>query len=214
MSIDLSTLVRPRSTAVVTQECQGAVVGPGAALRELADEAAREALPSITRLLPAARAAGVTVVHCVMQQRPDRRGSNTNARLFAGAAQLGMDLSPGSPGGSVVPELGPEPEDLVLTRTHGLGPMSGTDLDPILRNLGITTIVVTGVSVNVAILNLVMDAGEPRATRSSCHAIAVAGVPADYATAVIDGTLSLLSTLTTTDTLIETWRRAPKEATS
>ncbi len=213
MSIDLSTLVRPRSTAVVTQECQGAVVGPGAALRELADEAAREALPSITRLLPAARAAGVTVVHCVMQQRPDRRGSNTNARLFAGASQLGMDLSPGSPGGSVVPELGPEPEDLVLTRTHGLGPMSGTDLDPILRNLGITTIVVTGVSVNVAILNLVMDAVN-RGYQVVLPRDAVAGVPADYATAVIDGTLSLLSTLTTTDTLIETWRRAPKEATS
>ena len=170
-------------------------------------------LPSITRLLPAARAAGVTVVHCVMQQRPDRRGSNTNARLFAGAAQMGMDLSPGSPGGSVVPELGPEPEDLVLTRTHGLGPMSGTDLDPILRNLGITTIVVTGVSVNVAILNLVMDAVN-RGYQVVLPRDAVAGVPADYATAVIDGTLSLLSTLTTTDTLIETWRRAPKEAIS
>ena len=213
MSIDLSALVRPETTAVVTQECQGAVVGPGAALRELADEAAREALPSITRLLPAARAAGVTVVHCVMQQRPDRRGSNTNARLFAGAAQLGMDLSPGSPGGSVVPELGPEPEDLVLTRTHGLGPMSGTDLDPILRNLGITTIVVTGVSVNVAILNLVMDAVN-RGYQVVLPRDAVAGVPADYAAAVIDGTLSLLSTLTTTDTLIETWRRAPKGASS
>ena len=213
MSIDLSALVRPETTAVVTQECQGAVVGPGAALRELADEAAREALPSITRLLPAARAAGVTVVHCVMQQRPDRRGSNTNARLFAGAAQLGMDLSPGSPGGSVVPELGPEPEDLVLTRTHGLGPMSGTDLDPILRNLGITTIVVTGVSVNVAILNLVMDAVN-RGYQVVLPRDAVAGVPADYAAAVIDGTLSLLSTLTTTDPLIETWRRAPKGASS
>ncbi len=148
-----------------------------------------------------------------MQQRPDRRGSNTNARLFAGAAQLGMDLSPGSPGGSVVPELGPEPEDLVLTRTHGLGPMSGTDLDPILRNLGITTIVVTGVSVNVAILNLVMDAVN-RGYQVVLPRDAVAGVPADYAAAVIDGTLSLLSTLTTTDTLIETWQHAPKEATS
>ncbi len=213
MSIDLSALVRPETTAVVTQECQGAVVGPSAALRELADEAAREALPSITRLLPAARAAGVTVVHCVMQQRPDRRGSNRNARLFAGAAQLGMDLSPGSPGGSVVPELGPEPEDLVLTRTHGLGPMSGTDLDPILRNLGITTIVVTGVSVNVAILNLVMDAVN-RGYQVVLPRDAVAGVPAGYAAAVIDGTLSLLSTLTTTDTLIETWRRAPEGACS
>ena len=37
-----------------------------------------------------------------------------------------------------MPELGPEPDDLVLTRTHGLDPMAGTDLDPVLRNLGIT----------------------------------------------------------------------------
>ncbi len=58
----------------------------------------------------------------------------------------------------MLPELGPEPEDLVLTRTHGLDPMAGTDLDPVLRNLGVRTIVVTGVSVNVAVTNLVMDA--------------------------------------------------------
>lgn len=210
MTTGPAALLEPRRVAVVTQECQGAIVGPDAGLRVLADEARREAVPAIARLLPAARAAGVTVVHCVMQQRPDRRGSNTNARLFAGAAALDLDLAPGTPGGSVVPELGPEPEDIVLTRTHGIGPMSGTDLDPILRNLGITTIVATGVSVNVAILNLVMDA-----VNRGYHVVlprdAVAGVPADYATAVIDGTLSLLATLTTTDELIETWRHTPKE---
>ncbi|MDE0805081.1 MAG: hypothetical protein OSA99_17375, partial [Acidimicrobiales bacterium] len=32
-----------------------------------------------------------------------------------------------------VPEIGVEDSDLVLTRLHGLGPMAGTDLDPILR---------------------------------------------------------------------------------
>ena len=51
-----------------------------------------------------------------------------------------------------------QPSDLVLSRIHGLNPMAGTDLDPILRNLGVTTIVVVGVSVNIAITNLVMDA--------------------------------------------------------
>jgi biuret amidohydrolase len=63
-----------------------------------------------------------------------------------------------SDGPTLLPELGPEPTDIVLTRWHGVGPMGGTDLDPILRNLGVSTIVAVGVSLNVAIPNLVMDA--------------------------------------------------------
>jgi nicotinamidase-related amidase len=34
---------------------------------------------------------------------------------------------------------------------------------------------------------------------------AVAGVPAEYGTAVLDNTLSLLATITTTDDLIASW---------
>ena len=55
-------------------------------------------------------------------------------------------------------EIGVDPADLVLPRHHGLGPMSGTELDPILRNLGITTIVGVGVSVNVGMTNFAFDA--------------------------------------------------------
>ncbi len=210
MAVDLGALVDPTRTVLVTQECQGGIVGPEAAMRMLADEAQREAIPNLTRLLPPARAAGVTVIHCVMQKRPDGRGANANARLFTGAAGLDMDLGAGGPGGSVIPELGPEPEDFVLTRLHGLGPMSGTDLDPILRNLGIHTIVATGVSVNVAIINLVMDAVN-LGYQVVLPRDAVAGVPREYADTVIDGTLGLLATLTTTDGLIEAWRNRTRE---
>jgi nicotinamidase-related amidase len=66
------------------------------------------------------------------------------------------------------------------------------------------------VSVNIAILNLVMDAVN-LGYQVVLPRDAVAGVPTEYASALIDGTLSLLSTLTTTDQLIETWRHAPKE---
>ncbi|MGY4652400.1 hypothetical protein ACVWWN_006196 [Mycobacterium sp. URHB0021] len=38
-----------------------------------------------------------------------------------------------------------------MTRWHGIGPMGGTDLDAVLRNLGVSTIVAVGVSVNLAI---------------------------------------------------------------
>ena len=154
----LTDLLDPATTALVTQECQGGVIGAQAGLPMLAEEARREAIPNIAKLLDAARTADVTVVHCLIQRRPDGRGSNTNARLFAAGKSFTADLTPGSPGASVLPELGQDPNDLVLTRMHGVGPMTGTDLDSVLRNLGIKTIVGVGVSVNIAITNFVMDA--------------------------------------------------------
>jgi nicotinamidase-related amidase len=191
------------STAVITQELQGAVVGPDAGLALLAEEAQRVALPNIARLLPAARAAGHHVVHCLVQRRPDGLGSNHNARLFA-AGKRSVDIIPGSAGATLLPEFGPEPADLVLSRWHGVGPMGGTDLDAILRNLGVTTIVAVGVSLNIAIPNLVMDAVNA-GYRVVLPRDAVAGFPAEYGAAVIDNSLSLLATVTTTDDLIATW---------
>lgn len=203
MRVPFGDLIAPEHTAVVTQECQGAIVGPDAGLGALAAEARREALPNIARLLPAARIAGVSVVHCVVQRRPDGRGANHNAKIFAVGA--GVDISPGSPGTQLMPELTTAATDLVLHRWHGIGPMGGTDLDSVLRNLGVTTIVAVGVSVNLAITNLVMDAVNA-AYRVVIPRDAVAGIPADYATAVIDNTLSLLATVTTTDEVLAQWQ--------
>ena len=201
----LEDLVAPGHTAVVTQELQGAVVGPAAGLAVLAEEARREALPNIARLLPVARAAGVEVVHCLVQRRADGRGSNHNAKLFA-LGRHDVDIAPGSAGAALLNEFGPEPTDLVLQRWHGLGPMGGTDLDAILRNLGVRTIVAVGVSLNVAIPNLVMDAVNA-GYRVVLPRDAVAGIPTEYGAAIIDNTLSLLSTVTTTDALIDSWQR-------
>lgn len=128
----LAELAAPEHTAIVTQECQGAVIGPNAGLAALAEEARRVALPNITRLLPAARAAGVRVVHRLMQRRPDGLGSDHNAKIFA-IGRGEVDIAPGTSGAAVLPELGPEPTDLVLSRWHGVGPMCGTDLDAVLR---------------------------------------------------------------------------------
>jgi len=199
----LAELVAPAHTAIVTQECQGAVVGPNAGLALLAEEARRVALPNITRLLPAARAAGVRVVHCVVQRRPDGLGSNHNAKIFA-IGRGEVNILPGTHGATVLPELGPEPTDLVLSRWHGVGPMGGTDLDAVLRNLGVSTIVVVGVSLNIAIPNVVMDAVNA-AYRVVVPRDAVAGIPADYGAAMITNTLSLLATITSTDDLLQTW---------
>jgi biuret amidohydrolase len=122
-----------------------------------------------------------------------------------------VNILPGTPGAAVLPELGPEPTDLVLGRWHGVGPMGGTDLDAVLRNLEVSTIVVVGVSLNIAIPNVVMDAVNA-AYRVVIPKDAVAGIPAEYGAAMITNTLSLLATITSTDDLLQAWRR-PDEGT-
>jgi nicotinamidase-related amidase len=199
----LADLVDPTHTALVTQEAQQGVIGPEAVLPELAAVAGEQMIPNGGRLTKAARAAGVPVVHCVAARREDGQGSNLNARLFMAMRRM-PPMLPGSPAAQVVPELGPEPSDLVLTRLHGVGPMGGTDLDAILRNLGVTTVVGIGVSVNVGMQDFVFDAVNA-GYQFVLPRDAVAGVPKEYADAVIDNTLSLLATVTTTDELLGAW---------
>ena len=144
------------------------------------------------------------VVHCTAERRADGAGSNTNARLFGATRKAPVQLLPGSTEAAVVDGIGVEASDVVLSRLHGLGPMGGTDLDPILRNLGVTTIVGVGVSVNVGMTNFVMDAVNA-GYQFVLPRDAVAGVPTDYADAVVDNTLSLLATVTTVDEVIAAW---------
>jgi nicotinamidase-related amidase len=97
------------------------------------------------------------------------------------------------------------PEDIVVRRLHGLSPLAGTDVDPILRNLGCRTLVVTGVSANVAVPNAVFDAVNLGYT-AVVVADAIAGVPAEYTPAMIRNTLSLVATIATTDEVLSSWK--------
>jgi biuret amidohydrolase len=206
MPLDLAELVAPGHTAVVTSEVQRGVVGDCSALPELA-EAARSsgAITCIADVVTAARAAGVRVVHGTAHHRGDRLGGNTNARLFAAMRRSNVGLLEGTPAAEIIPEVGVERSDLVLPRLHGLGPMAGTELDPVLRNMGVSTVVVVGVSVNIAVQNLTFDAVN-LGYQVVIPRDAVAGVPADYAEAVLENTLSLVATLTTAADLVQAWK--------
>jgi biuret amidohydrolase len=195
-------------SALITSECQNGVIGPVAALPQLAEAAAATVIPNGAKLCAAARAAGIPVRHCTAGRRPDGRGSNTNARLFMAMRKAPRPIELGDTATQVVDDFDVQPEDFVLSRMHGLSPMAGTDLDPILRNLGVSSLVIAGVSVNVAIPNLVMDAVNI-GYRVVLPRDAVAGVPASYAVQVIDNTLALLAEIVTTDDVIAGWSGSP-----
>jgi nicotinamidase-related amidase len=205
MPVDLVALVTPARTALVLQEVQNGVVGSPSVLPALSEAAAAvDLVGNCARLAHAARAAGITVVHCTAETRDDRKGANRNARLFGGVQKSAVRLSPGSAAVQVPDEIGVDPADIVLPRYHGLGPMTGTQLDPILRNLGVTTIVGVGVSLNVGMTNLAFDAVN-RGYQIVLPRDAVAGVPTDYADAVLANTLNVVATLTTTAEVVQAW---------
>ncbi|MFF2780245.1 cysteine hydrolase [Streptomyces sp. NPDC058052] len=210
---ELGERLRPDSTVLLTVECQEGVVGALSALPELAAVARKSgALANVARLVDAAHGAGVQVVHAVAERRPDGRGSSGNARLFHAAARLPVQQHSGSTAVRVAEPIQVADEDLVVRRLHGLSPLAGTDLDALLRNLGCRTLVVTGVSANVAVPNTVFDAVNLGYT-VVVPQDAIAGVPADYTPVLIRNTLALVATLATTDDLLTVWkaprRRAP-----
>jgi len=207
MPLDLATLVDPRHTALVTQEIQRGVVGDMASgLPELAQNA-RETFPRIARLCSAARSAGVPVIHATAVRRPDGLGANENARIFQAMKRVDGMLAPGSESSEIVPEVPVHESDLVLPRYHGMSPFQGTEIDFILRNLGVSSIVGVGVSVNIAITNFAFDA-----VNSSYQMViprdAVAGFPNDYVEAVFANTLGAVATLVQAEDVVAVWEAA------
>ncbi|MFD1660257.1 cysteine hydrolase [Streptomyces caeni] len=198
----LRALLDPRTTVLLTVECQQGVVGPDGALPELAEEARSSgALTNVARLVAAAHEGGVQVVHALAERRPDGRGASRNARLFRAAERLPVRQLSGTPAVRVAEPVEVTEEDLVVRRLHGLSPIAGTEVDALLRNLDCRTLVVTGVSANVAVPNAVFDAVNG-GYRVVVPADAIAGVPPEYTPAMVRNTLALVATIATTDEVV------------
>ena len=206
----LAALVAPSTTAVLTMELQRGVVGAGGMMGALVDRVeAAGTVSAAAAVCAAARAVGARVVHCVVETRPDGAGGAVNCRILGLADKLRRErgISPtaaGSDGARLVAELGPDPRDLVVPRWHGLTPFTSTPLDQTLRNLGVTTVVATGVSVNVGVLGMCLSAVD-LGYQVVLVRDAVAGVPREYADAVIEHSLAMVATVVASADLLEAW---------
>ena len=204
MPIELSQLAHPDHTALLLQECQEGVIGKKAVLPDLARSAERELLPNVDRLAAAARKAGIRVFHCLAVPRADGFGQHRNAPLFLATRRSENALVEGTPGVEVAEGIEIGPDDIVLRRMQGLTPFAYSELDPILRNESIKTLVVCGVSLNVAIPALTFEA----VTAGYSVVVArdaVAGVPPEYGRAVLENTLRVVATVAGTADLVAAW---------
>lgn len=202
MPTRLSEIVAPARTVVLTMEMQRGVIGDLAALPELANEAAALGVVAhAARLLQAARACGASVVHCLFFSD---EGQPINAPILTAMARLPTRLVAGSPAAELIPALGEQASDRRSTRSHGVSPFGGTPLDSELRRLGISTVVVAGVSLNLGVLGLAIEAVN-LGYQVVVATDAVCGLPRDYAEKVMRHSIALVATRATVEDVIAAW---------
>jgi nicotinamidase-related amidase len=202
----LEDLIRPATTALLTVEMQRSVVGDLSRIRPLADAVEKHGVvENLAVLMRAARARDVPVVYCNAEFRADRKGTAKNCGLIATLTKDPDHLLSGGPGAEVVRALAPEQGDLIFRRFHGLSPFSGSALDITLRNMGVRTVLATGVSINIAIFGLILEAvnlGYSAVLVRDC----VAGFPDEHVDSIVRHSLTPISTITTSGQIIDIWR--------
>ncbi len=142
----MDTELFDRYTALIIADMIRDFVQPGGAL--VVTGAARLIAP-LQHGLRAAHAAGATVIYMVDSHRPD--DAEFRAWPPHGLASTG--------GREIVPELAPEPTDIVLPKRR-FSSFFGTELDMVLREHAIRRLVLAGLLTDICIYHTAVDAFE------------------------------------------------------
>ena len=190
-------LDRGETAALLINEMQAGIVDPsfGAGAGLATHLQARGVTPTIAELARAFRAAGMPVVHSTIVLRADGAGTSASSLLLGVLKKRGSVVE-GTDGARIITDLAPEPDDVVSQRRHGLSPFHGTELEVLLRERGVQTVVVTGVSTDVGIPGACLEAIN-RGFTAVVPEDGVAGSHAGTHDIQVSRVLPLLATVTT-----------------
>ena len=119
-----------------------------------------------TEVLAAARSAGILIIHTREGHRPDltdappmKVGRGDPAMRIGALGPMGRILIRGEPGHDIIPELYPAAGEPVIDKP-GKGAFYQTDLELMLKNRGIETLLVCGVTTEVCVNTTVQEAND------------------------------------------------------
>ena len=158
----------PAATALVIIDMQRDFVMPGGFGEALGNDVALlwSTVDPIRRMLEAARRLGMLIVHTREGHRPDlsdcppsKLTRGRGARRIGDPGPMGRILVRGEPGHEIVPELAPKAGEVVIDKP-GKGAFFATDLELILRDRSIKTLIVCGVTTEVCVNTTVREAND------------------------------------------------------
>jgi nicotinamidase-related amidase len=152
----------------------------------------------VARLTDATRDAGAQVIYTLIAHREDDRLHGGRELAPRAAMHVNGELAQG---------LRHDDRDLLLHRWHGMNPVYDTGVETLLRRMGIRTVVLSGVSLNVSLLGAAIDlhsGGFQVVIPRDC----VAAVTKEYGDMVLEHTMRAISTVTTSDDIVAAWATA------
>jgi nicotinamidase-related amidase len=130
-------------------------------------ETGSRTVPNNEKLLAAARANGVEVVHTIIQSlTEDGRDRSLDHKMTP------IHIAPSRPEGLPVPSLMPVRNEILLPKTSS-GVFNSTNIDYVLKNLNVRHLIITGIMTDQCVDMAVRDAAD-RGYRVTCVADACA----------------------------------------
>ena len=160
--------LEPGSTALLVIDMQRDFLEPGGFGELLGNDVSllRTTIAPCRAVLDAARARGLLVVHTREGHRPDLADAPPSklarGRLTTGIGDngpMGRVLVRGEPGHEIIAELAPRDDEPVIDKP-GKGAFYETDLDLILANRGVRTLIVCGITTEVCVHTTVRQAND------------------------------------------------------
>ena len=203
----------PKKSALIIQDLQNDVIIEGGAFADSGAPAhakSQNVVANVKSIAAAARAAGMPVIHVWYIVEKGAPGLKLNAPLFQGLAGA-KALVRGSWGAAPAKGLEAKRGDLVVEKMR-VNAFHGTNLENLLRGLGVETLVITGAWTNFSIEHTARHAAD-----AGYNAIVVTDgtstINDEWQNAALDYALTnIAERVPTKDVLAVLKRRAPRKS--